>query len=168
MPEPAVDRRRFIIAAIALLGFPATLRWGRAWAQAGAQVDAGGRAAMAAAARRLYPYDEIPDAVYAEVIDAALAATASDGAFAATLEQAERALNSRQLEDFLSLTPEAQIEALRAVEDMAFFGAIQAAVRTRIYNHPAVWTLLGYEGPSFEQGGYLGRGAGEIDWLPEQ
>jgi hypothetical protein len=27
--------------------------------------------------------------------------------------------------------------------------------------------MLGYEGPSFERGGYLNRGAGDIDWLPE-
>jgi hypothetical protein len=27
--------------------------------------------------------------------------------------------------------------------------------------------MLGYEGPSFARGGYINRGAGEIDWLPE-
>ncbi len=50
---------------------------------------------------------------------------------------------------------------------MSFFAAIQWAVKIRVYNHPAIWELLDYEGPSFEQGGYLNRGAGEIDWLPE-
>jgi hypothetical protein len=47
------------------------------------------------------------------------------------------------------------------------FAAIQAAVQTRLYNHPAVWARLGYEGPSYDKGGYIGRGAGRVDWLPE-
>jgi hypothetical protein len=25
---------------------------------------------------------------------------------------------------------------------------------------------MGYEGPSWQFGGYAGRGAGDIDWLP--
>jgi hypothetical protein len=30
-----------------------------------------------------------------------------------------------------------------------------------------VWDLLGYEGPSFDKGGYLHRGFNDLDWLPE-
>jgi hypothetical protein len=27
--------------------------------------------------------------------------------------------------------------------------------------------LLGYEGPSFDKGGYLNRGFNDLDWLPD-
>ena len=36
-----------------------------------------------------------------------------------------------------------------------------------IYSDPQTWTLLGYEGPSFAQGGYVGRGFDDLDWLPD-
>jgi len=36
-----------------------------------------------------------------------------------------------------------------------------------LYNQHDVWTKLGYEGPSWEKGGYLERGFNDIDWLPE-
>jgi hypothetical protein len=36
-----------------------------------------------------------------------------------------------------------------------------------LYNDHEVWELLGYEGPSFDQGGYLNRGFDDLDWLPD-
>jgi hypothetical protein len=30
-----------------------------------------------------------------------------------------------------------------------------------------VWSLLGYEGPSYDQGGYAERGFGDLDWRPD-
>ena len=63
------------------------------------------------------------------------------------------------------LDEEDQLAAMIAVEQMDFFAVIRGAVSQRLYYHPAIWALLGYEGPSFQQGGYLNRGAGDIDWL---
>ena len=161
-----LNRRRFIVAAIAFAGASSGLRHSRAWAQGGT-VDVETRQAMAGAARRLFPHAAIDDSVYTEILDDALAATATDRSFAAVLNAAAAALNAQQAGDFANLAPAAQITALRGVENEPFFAEIQAAVRSRLYNHPAVWEMLGYEGPSFEQGGYLNRGAGVVDWLPE-
>ena len=80
---------------------------------------------------------------------------------------AEDVLNAQQPADFVALGEEAQIAAMTAVEDVDFFAVIRGAVSQRLYYQPAIWALLGYEGPSYQQGGYLNRGAGEIDWLPE-
>ena len=30
-----------------------------------------------------------------------------------------------------------------------------------------MWQLIGYEGPSFDQGGYVTRGFDDLDWLPD-
>ncbi len=171
--DSAFNRRRFLVAAITLSGFssgmlgPSVLRFSRAWAQSGTPLEEDISRALIQLARRLYPHDGIADEVYAQVLTDALASTVDDGSFAETLRSAEQALNSQQSADFIDLDADAQIEAMRSVEQMNFFAAIQWAVKIRVYNHPAIWELLGYEGPSFEQGGYLNRGAGEIDWLPE-
>ncbi len=167
----AFNRRRFLVAAIALSGFgilgPSVLRLSRAWAQSGTPLEEDILRALVQMARRLYPHDAIPDEVYAQVLGDALASTADEESFAETLRSAEQELNSQQPADFIDLDAYAQIEAMRAVEQMSFFATIQEAVKIRVYNHPAIWNLLGYEGPSYQQGGYLNRGAGEIDWLPE-
>ena len=36
-----------------------------------------------------------------------------------------------------------------------------------LYSDPEVWELLGYEGPSFDKGGYIDRGFDDLDWLPD-
>jgi hypothetical protein len=172
MRDPCVERRRFLVAAATLSGFaagslsPALVGLSNAWAQAGRGVGADTLASMVAMARRLYPHDALSDAVYAQVLDDALA-SASGESFAATLRAAEVALDAQQERGFFALDEAGQIAALRAIQGREFFAVIQDAVRFRLYNHPAVWAHLGYEGPSFAQGGYLNRGAGEIDWLPE-
>ena len=35
-----------------------------------------------------------------------------------------------------------------------------------LYDDHEVWDLLGYEGSSFDKGGYLHRGFDDLDWLP--
>jgi hypothetical protein len=171
MRNADLDRRRFLVAAVTLVGAapgafaPAGLRVGSAWAQ-GAALDPPTKEAMVRMARLLFPHNAIDDDVYSDVLDQALASTAADASFAETLRQAELALDG-QGGRFVELDEPAQLAALRATERSAFFSAIQVTVRSRFYNHPAVWQHLGYGGPSYAQGGYLNRGAGEVGWLAE-
>jgi hypothetical protein len=172
MADNDISRRRLLIGAVAFSGLavllgPSVIRFIRGFVQPGAALDAGTRRAMVRMARLLYPHDAISDEVYAEVLDSALTSVANDTTFADTLRAAEDALNAQQPQAFMALDEDAQVAAMRAVEGQPFFAAIQLAVQSRLYNHPAIWALLGYEGPSFQRGGYLNQGAGVIDWLPE-
>ncbi|NJO38293.1 MAG: hypothetical protein HC871_12680 [Rhizobiales bacterium] len=36
-----------------------------------------------------------------------------------------------------------------------------------LYNDHEVWKIFGYQGASFEEGGYLYRGFDDLSWLPE-
>ena len=66
--------------------------------------------------------------------------------------------------DWLAADREAQIDALKSIEESEFFVAVQEAVRTQLYSDPAVWKLIGYPGPSAPLG-YIDRGFDDIDWL---
>lgn len=168
-----MERRRFLVACIAVTGLLATptgtnlLRSGRVWAQASGTLDAETRQAMLRMARLLYPHDAVADEVYGEVLDQALSSTAGDPELQDLFAQAHAALDGHQQANFMDLDEETQIAVLQAVEDNDFFRAIQAAVRSNVYNHPRVWEILGYDGPSYAQGGFLHRGAGDIDWLED-
>ena len=52
------------------------------------------------------------------------------------------------------------------IEDVPFFQLIRSVAVVSLYNDHEVWDLLGYEGESFSQGGYLDRGFDDLDWLP--
>ena len=41
------------------------------------------------------------------------------------------------------------------------------AALPQFYGHPGTWSVSGFEGPSFDAGGYLDRGFNDLDWLPE-
>lgn len=167
MADSSITRRRLLVAAIASSGVAGGMLVSRAWAQGGGSLDAESRAALTDLARRLYPHDAIEDSVYSEVLDNALEAAAADSSLADALAQAEAELDSLQPADFIDLDAESQTRALQSIEQAPYFAAIQGAVLAGVYNHPAIWELVGYGGPSWQQGGYLNRGAGEIDWLDE-
>lgn len=168
MGNDTTSRRRFIAAAIALSGSAASisvLQPINAWAQArdGRRPDAG----IVAMARLLYPHEALSDDVYSEVLGDALSGTAADNVLANSLDEAGAALDLRTGGDFIGASEDAQIAAMRAIEQDQAFAAIRAHVRDGLYLHPACWEVIGYGGPSFQDGGYLHRGAGDIDWLPE-
>ncbi len=172
MNRSNLTRRRLVVAIAAFSGAAAIglesrlSLLGRAWAESPGQSDAGVRAAMLRMARLLYPHDALPDAVYAGVLDRALSGVAAGAGFANQLDQAAAALDARAGRTWLDLEPAAQVAAMRDIEKTPFFVAIQDAVRAGIYNDPAFWKHVGYAGPSMGFGGYLHRGAGDIDWLP--
>lgn len=45
--------------------------------------------------------------------------------------------------------------------------AVHAVAVNTLYDDHEVWSILGYEGPSFDKGGYINRGFNDLDWLPD-
>lgn len=173
MTDNQTTRRRFLVAAIAFSGCagtlgPSFLRISSAWAESHGKLDEETMAAMVRMARLLYPHDAMSDEFYAEILDGALASTASDSSFAGLLKAADEALNSARAGMRVELDEEQQLAIMREVESMGFFVAIQGAVRAGIYLNPVFYEHIGYPGSSKEYGGYLHRGSDDIDWLPEE
>jgi len=168
MGNDTTSRRRFVAAAIALSGATASaslLKPISAWAQSGA--DSRPDADMVRFARLLYPHDALDDDVYAQVLGDAISAVADDDVVATQLDDVGVLLDTQAGGDFLAADEDTQVNAMRGVEQAAAFAAIRVRIRDGLYLHPACWKVVGYGGPSFQHGGYLHRGAGEIDWLPE-
>ena len=118
-------------------------------------------------ARLLYPHDALADDIYVEVLQPLQVQAAGDATLSADLRAGFETLDGAAGADWRTAPAETQIETLRRIEDGAFFGTVQEAVRTRLYEDPDVWRLIGYEGSSVEHGGYINRGFDDIDWLPE-
>ena len=51
--------------------------------------------------------------------------------------------------------------------ESSFFSSVHGTGLVALYNNHDVWELLGYEGPSYDKGGYIDRGFNDLDWLPE-
>ena len=125
------------------------------------------RRAFSRMARLLFPHDALADDLYIDVVRQLRAKAADDPALAIALRDGLEELDGLVAGEWMTAPLADQIEALRQVQGEPFFATVQAAVREELYEHPEVWRLIGYGGPSVGQGGYLNRGFDDIDWLPE-
>ena len=116
--------------------------------------------------RVAYPHDRFPDSPYERVakqIEEAAADASQDD-----LEALAEGLDALDADvDLLTLDEEAATTALTAIAQRPFFHRIHATTVVSLYDDREVWDLLGYEGSSFDKGGYVDRGFDDLDWLPD-
>ena len=122
-------------------------------------------AAITAAARAMYPHDALPDDVYARVGEKLAEAAREDSAAARTIEDGVSALNGAR--PFAELPADEQLEALKGIEGSDFFELVRSTAVVEVYSDQRTWQLVGYEGPSFDKGGYINRGFNDLNWLPD-
>jgi hypothetical protein len=122
-------------------------------------------ATITAAARTMYPHDALPDDVYARVGAKLAEAAADDAGAAQTIEEGVAALDRGQ--PFAERSPDERLEVLKGIEGSDFFELVRSTAVVEVYSDQRTWQAFGYEGASFDQGGYIERGFNDLDWLPD-
>jgi hypothetical protein len=116
-------------------------------------------------ARDIYPHDKVPDENYV------LAVKGYDTPESADLvTEGIAGVDARAQEvkgaNYLDLGWERdRVDVLRSMEETDFFQMVRGGLVTGLYNQKAVWPIFGYEGSSFEYGGYIDRGFDDINWI---
>jgi hypothetical protein len=128
--------------------------------------EAAGRA-LFRALRVMFPHEPFPDGPYERVRDGLLSDAAANPRLAGVLAQGVRDLDAAGDSPFADLDAATAAAVVQRVEQSEFFQTVKTKGITTLYNDPEVWQLLGYEGASFDQGGYVDRGFDDLDWLPE-
>ncbi len=113
----------------------------------------------------MYPHDALPDDVYARVGEKLARAAREDSAVARMIEDGVSALNGGR--PFAGLPADERLEMLNGIEGSDFFELVRSTAVVEVYSDQRTWRLVGYEGPSFDKGGYLNRGFNDLDWLPD-
>ena len=122
-------------------------------------------------ARDIFPHDRVADRFYLQALEPLEAQAAGDAALRALLGDGVRQLDALAQQRFgkpyAELGAEAErLSLLYTIEHGAFFQKLKGHLVVAFYDNEAVWPLFGYEGSSYEKGGYLNRGFDDIDWLP--
>lgn len=136
-----------------------------AWAMETAALSPETFATLLQMARDIYPHDKVGDEYYVAAVKSYDTADAAKG-----VETGIAALNAaargKGFDSYLGTGWERdRVDILRGMEDSAFFQQIRGGLVTGLYNQKAVWPIFGYEGASFELGGYIDRGFNDINWL---
>jgi hypothetical protein len=117
--------------------------------------------------RVAFPHDKLPDGPYERTADTVIEAANASTWARLTLLQGIGTLDSVSGGAFGDLDDADALKVLRHVEATEFFGFIRRTAVVALYDDAEAWSALGYEGPSYDKGGYIDRGFNDLDWLPE-
>jgi hypothetical protein len=118
--------------------------------------------------RTMFPHSTVPDEFYEHVVRKLDEQATRDEDFSGFLSNGVEVLNSQTGTAWTGLSEEARLQALKIVEHTPFFQRLRSDFVFYFYSNPAIWPLLGYEGPSNDKGGYLHRGFNDIDWIKRE
>ena len=136
-----------------------------AWAMETAALKPETMATLVQMARDIYPHDQVGDEYYAMAVKGYDSADAAEG-IEDGIAKLNAAAKAAGHDSYLAMGWERdRVDILRAMEDDPFFQQIRGGLVTGLYNQKAVWPIFGYEGASFEFGGYIDRGFNDINWL---
>ncbi|MCR8547600.1 Twin-arginine translocation pathway signal [Salipiger sp. P9] len=143
-----------------------------AWADSGKALSPATMKTLAKMARDIYPHDFLSDHFYIVAVMPWDEKAAQDDALKGVIEAGVAQLDSLATTRFKAPYAgvgweEDRVELLEEIEDSEFFQRIRGDLVVSLYNQKEAWPKFGYEGSSFEHGGYLHRGFDDIDWLPE-
>lgn len=143
-----------------------------AWAETGKALSPETLKTLVKMARDIYPHDFLSDQYYITAITPWDGKASQDEALKKLLEDGTRQLEAAAMARFKQPYvgvgwEEDRVALLEEIENSEFFQKIRSDLVVSLYNQKEVWPKFGYEGSSFEYGGYLNRGFDDIDWLPE-
>jgi hypothetical protein len=166
-----ITRRTFIKAAGAT-GVTVYVLWSSpAWlgprialaANLGA-LDANQAKEMLAMARQLFPHDKLGDEYYWVVVESIDKDMAASSELATRIRDGLAQLNQAAGGDFTAVDAGKQVEAMKKLEGTPFFSDMLNKTQFYFYNNQTVWPKFGYEGSSWEKGGYINRGFNDVKW----
>jgi TAT (twin-arginine translocation) pathway signal sequence len=173
-----INRRQFLqtsglaIAGAAVVGTTGTLLLDPSvtWAAAKATLDDHTTKTLVVMCRQIYPHTVIEDAEYAKTVEGFTKKASTDPAFAQLLREGVATLDATAKGKWLEVKDEDKLQVLKSIADSPFFQTVQGTLvgAGGPYNLPTVWKKFGYEGSSWQLGGYLARGFDDIKWLPKE
>lgn len=130
---------------------------------AGGAMSAEQHATLERVLRVAYPHEKLPDGPYQRTAQAIVESEPEPGLVADAIRRLDAACQG----GFASLDAPDATRALRAIQATPFFRHVAATAVVSLYDDSESWAALGYEGASFDKGGYLERGFDDLDWLPD-
>jgi hypothetical protein len=142
------------------------------FAVAAATFDDAQKLQMLRIARDIYPHETLLDnAPYQAVVDAILAEAGKDEKVAKLvtdgLADVNKRANAVYKVNFVDIKEGMKREGiLRQIELSDFFQKIRGGLLFGIYNNKALYPKFGYDGSSWEKGGFINDPTfGKVDWL---
>ena len=160
----SISRRSFVFGSVAASVFISLWDINPSKAEVKVGDNAEDKKLIIKMVRDVYPHDRFPEAPYERTANDVITKGNADSAKKAMLSEGIENLKKAKYE---KLNFKKSTKYLKKIEKSDFFQHVRGTSVVTLYNDQEVWGLLGYEGSSFEKGGYIDRGFNDLDWLPE-
>ncbi len=177
MTKKGINRRQFlqtsglvVTGAVVVGATGALFDPLQAWALSTKTLDEHTAKTLAMMSRYLYPHQLIADDQYRKTVEEFDQKASKDHAFAHLLREGVASLDAAAQGKWLEASDDVKLQALKSIEPTPFFQTVRGTLvgAAGPYNLPDVWKQFGYEGSSWQLGGYLNRGFNDIAWLPKE
>lgn len=166
-----INRRTFLgragtaLAYLSVVGGGVSLRLQGASAEPLTSLSPDEARTMLAMARQLFPHDRLGDQYYWAAVGGIDVEMAASSDLARRIKEGLARLDQVVGVRFTELSAGNQLHAMKTLEGSPFFTDVLGKTNYYFYNNKRVWPQFGYEGSSFEFGGYLHRGFDDVGWL---
>ncbi len=172
MSAKGMNRRQFLQSSGVAAGATAAVASGATSSAAGEgmglkALDEHSGKTLLKMTRDLYPHDTLADFYYMVVVEALDGEASGNADTAKLLMDGVAKLDSAMSVKFVELSDGNRLAVLKSMESDPFFQKVRGTTVVALYNDPLVWRHFGYEGPSFEYGGYIDRGFDDLRWAGE-
>jgi hypothetical protein len=117
--------------------------------------------------RVLYPHAKLQDAVYALLAKDLDADAAKSADALKLLRDGVAELDKSAGGSFANAPAAKQLEVVKAIEGTPFFNTVRGKCITSLYDNDMAYASFGYQGASYDKGGYIKRGFQDVKWLPD-
>ncbi|MBS0661565.1 MAG: hypothetical protein JSR82_25415 [Verrucomicrobia bacterium] len=124
-------------------------------------------ASLARIIRAIFPHDRLSDGPYLRSAETILRNVTGSAHQYGVVAEGVRSLEAVVGGDLQAVAVDELSRILQSIRQTEFFQILLTSSVVTLYSDPETWELLGYEGASFDQGGYLHRGFDDLDWLPD-
>ena len=115
--------------------------------------------------RTIYPHAQLDDKPYWKVVEGIDGDMAGSADLARDIKEGLAKLDQASNGKFSGLGAADQAHMAESIASTDFFGTVKGKALGLLYNNKEVWPAFGFQGSSWEQGGYLKRGFDDLDWL---
>lgn len=175
MPARAITRRDLLkrsiaVSATMVVGSGYLASSSAAWAMEVKALSPDNMATLVQMARDIYPHDRFGDELYASAVKSHDDKAAEDPEYKRMIQVGTKVLDNLAKNaghsSYVGTGWEVdRLTILKSMEPNEFFQNVRGGLVVGLYNQQSVWDKLGYEGASFDKGGYINRGFDDITWL---
>jgi len=123
-------------------------------------------ASLARIIRAIFPHDRLGDGPYLRSAEQILGGAATH-AQSVLVAEGVRGLEDAAGRALTDVDVDELTRLVQGIHPTEFFQLVLTSSVVSLYSDDETWEFLGYEGPSFDLGGYVHRGFDDLDWLPE-